>query len=56
MKPAANGSPSKRPYQKPELRKLSPAEAQARLREHAMRGSTVPYLLLHRPPQRGWVR
>ena len=56
MKEASNGAPRKRPYQKPELRKLTPAEAQARLQEHALRAGTAPYQLLHRPPQRGLVR
>ena len=56
MNKGTNGGSPKRPYQKPELRKLAPAEAQARLQEHALRAGTAPYQLLHRPPQRGLVR
>ncbi len=56
MKQASNGGSTKRPYQKPELRRLAPEEAQARLEQHALRASTAPLTLLHRPPQRGLVR
>ncbi|HSA93454.1 MAG TPA: hypothetical protein VLE48_10620 [Terriglobales bacterium] len=56
MKELSNGGPRKRPYQKPELRKLTPAEAQARLREHALRTGSAAVQWLHRPSQHGLVR
>lgn len=56
MKELSNHGPGKRPYQKPELRKLTPAEAQARLREHALRAGSAALQLLHRPPQHGLLR
>jgi hypothetical protein len=56
MKELSKGGPRKRPYRKPELRKLTPAEAQARLREYALRAGSAAFKLLHRPPQHGLVR
>lgn len=56
LKELSNGGPRKRPYQKPELRKLTPAEAQARLREHALRTGSAAVQWLHRPSQHGLVR
>lgn len=56
MKELSNGGPRKRPYQKPELRKLTPAEVHARLREHALRTDSAALQWAHRPPQHGLVR